>query len=69
MPTWSGNLDSLVTIYKNWSNDVKVGWSGANENVAKIFVVKTYLLEYHKIELDEARMFEEKWFVDFVYTF
>jgi hypothetical protein len=60
MPTSSGNLDSLVTIYKNWSNNVKVGWSVANEDVAKFFVVKAYLLEYHEIELGEARMFEEK---------
>ncbi len=60
MPTWGGNLDSLVTIYKNWSNDVKVGWSVANEDAAKFFVVKTYILEYHEIELDEARMFKEK---------
>jgi hypothetical protein len=63
------NLDSLVTIYKNWPNNVKVGCNVANEDVIEFFVVKVHLLEYHEIELGEAMMFEEKQFVDFVYTF
>ncbi len=54
------NLDSLVTIYKNWPNNVKVGCSVANEDVSEFFVVKVNILEYHEIELSEAMMLEEK---------
>ncbi len=48
------NLDSLVMIYKNWLNDVKVGCSLANEDVMKFFVVEIDLLESHEVELIEV---------------
>ncbi len=54
------NLDSLVMIYKNWMNDVRVRCSLANEDVTKFFVVEVDVLESHEVELSEVEMFKEK---------
>lgn len=54
------NLDSLVMIYKNWLDHVRVGCNFANENVTIFFVAEANFLESHEVELSEAKMFEEE---------
>jgi len=54
------NLNSLVMIYKNWPNDVKVGCSLANDDVTKFFATKANLLKLNEIELSEVQMFKEE---------
>jgi hypothetical protein len=48
------DLDSLVMVYKNCPNYVRVGCSFANVNVIEFFPAKVKLLEPHEVELGET---------------
>ncbi len=41
-------LDALIMIYKNWKEDVQVGYHFAKKDVEEFFTFEAYLLEAHE---------------------
>ena len=53
------NLDTLVTIYKNWPKDAWLEDATCSNNVDDFFKDKAYLCDKVEEELDEACLFEK----------